>query len=101
MVLSAAPDPQAAHNPQRAESAIYGRSSGSQWQQVRDGLPEPRGMLTSVLASHETEPGVFYAANNKGVFRSVDAGTTWEALRILWPEGMHLGRARALVAVPG
>ncbi len=99
LVISAARGPQQAHNPQSAESAIYRRSGDNQWQQVRNGFPEPRGLLTSVLSSHKAEPGVFYAANNKGVFRSADAGTSWEALPIRWPQGLPLGRAHALVVV--
>jgi hypothetical protein len=67
---------------------------------VQDGFPEPRGLLIAVLATHEAEPGVFYAANNKGVFRSADAGSSWEALPIHWPQGLHIGRANALVVVP-
>ncbi len=66
---------------------------------MRAGLPEPRGLLASVLAAHEAEPGVFYAASNKGIFRSGDAGLTWEALPIAWPEGFRLGRASSLVVV--
>src|SRR5439155_10387759 len=82
IVISAARGPREAHNPQQAESAIYRRSGSSQWQQVRSGLPEQKGLLTSVLAAHEAEPGEFYVANNKGVLRSADAGSTWEALPI-------------------
>jgi photosystem II stability/assembly factor-like uncharacterized protein len=99
IVVSAAPGPQEAHNPMRAESAIYRRSGSSQWQQMRDGLPAANGLLTSVLTANEAEPGVFYAANNKGVFRSADAGVTWEAVPVRWPEGTRPGRAHALVVV--
>ena len=99
LVISAAPGPQEAHNPMNAESAIYRRSGGGQWQQVREGLPAPRGMLASVLVANEAEPGVFYAGNNKGVFRSADAGSTWKELPIPWPVGTRLGRVAALVAV--
>src|SRR5947209_19492614 len=99
IVISAAHGPQEAHNPRQAESAIYRRSGSSQWQQVRNGLPSARGLLTSVLAANEAEPGVFYAANNKGLFRSADAGSTWEELSIPWPVGTRLGRAHALVVV--
>ena len=99
LVISAAPGPQQAHNPTSAESAIYRRSGGGSWQQVREGLPPARGLLASVLAANEAEPGVFYAANNKGLFRSADAGSTWEELPIPWPADTRLGRAHALVAV--
>jgi hypothetical protein len=99
LVVSAAPGPQEAHNPRQAESAIYRRTGNGQWQQVREGLPDARGMLASVLTAHGDEPGVFYAANNNGLFRSADAGLTWEALPIRWPDGTRIGRAHALVAV--
>lgn len=100
LVISAAHGPKPAHNPQSAESALYRRSGNGPWQRVQDGFPEPRGLLTAVLATHEAEPGVFYAANNKGAFRSADAGSSWEALPIRWPQGMRIGRAHALAVVP-
>jgi photosystem II stability/assembly factor-like uncharacterized protein len=99
LMISAAPGPQQAHNPAAAESAIYRRSGGGKFQQVREGLPAARGMLASVLAANEAEPGVFYAGNNRGIFRSADAGSTWEELPIPWPTNTRLGRASALVAV--
>ena len=99
LVISAAPGPQEAHNPRSAESVIYRRSSSSKWQQVRDGLPPARGLLASVLVANEAEPGVFYAANNKGLFRSADAGSTWEELPIPWPTDTQIGRAQALIVV--
>jgi len=100
LVISAAHGPEQAHNPHGADSALYRRSSNGPWQRVQDGFPEPRGLLIAALATHEAEPGVFYAANNKGVFRSVDAGSSWEALPICWPQGLHIGRANALMIVP-
>lgn len=100
LVISAAHGPEQAHNPQSAESTLYRRSGNGPWQQVQDGFPEPHGLLITVLAAHEAEPGVFYAANNTGVFRSADAGSRWEALPIRWPQGAHIGRANALIVVP-
>jgi hypothetical protein len=99
IVISASRGPQQAHSLPYAESAIYRRSDGDQWQQVQAGLPAPRGLLASVLAADEAEPGIFYAGNNQGIFRSGDAGISWEKLAIPWPSGMQLGRANALVAV--
>jgi photosystem II stability/assembly factor-like uncharacterized protein len=90
LIVSAAHGPNQAHNPRAAESVIYRRASGSAWQRAADGLPEERGMLSSVLAANQAEPGVFYAANNRGLFRSADAGRSWEQLDVLdipWPEG--------------
>ncbi|HEX7737777.1 MAG TPA: glycosyl hydrolase [Ktedonobacteraceae bacterium] len=99
VLISAAPGPQQAHNPQSAESAIYRRARDSAWQKVQEGLPPTRGLLTSVLATNEAEPGVFYAANNQGVFRSADSGLHWETLPIPQPDNIHPGRAQALVVV--
>ena len=31
---------------------------------------------------HAGEPGVIYAANNRGLFRSDDAGRSWKALEL-------------------
>jgi photosystem II stability/assembly factor-like uncharacterized protein len=97
LVVSAAAGPQRAHNFLQADSTLYRRSGSDPWQQVRAGLPPSQGTLTSVLATQEAESGVFYAANNHGVFRSGDTGNTWESLPIPWPEGAKLGWARALV----
>lgn len=98
LVISAAPGPQEAHNPAQALSALYRRSGDAPWQLLREGLPEPRGILASVLATNKAEPHVFYAANNRGVFRSTDAGLTWEQLAITWPASFTLKRPQALIA---
>lgn len=96
LLISAAPGPQQAHSLGSAESAVYRRSGRDHWQKVSEGLPPARGMLASVLASNPTEPGVFYAGNNKGVFRSADGGLTWIRLPI---DFEPMGRTNALIAV--
>jgi photosystem II stability/assembly factor-like uncharacterized protein len=98
LVISAAHGPQQAHDPMSAESAVYRRSHNSPWQQVRTGFPEDKGLLTCVLAANSAEPGVFYAGSNKGIFRSADAGVSWEELPIHWPDNFQMGRVHALVA---
>ena len=96
-IVSAAPSPNAAHNPRAAESAIYRRTAGTDWQLCADGLPDRRGTVASVLAAHDTEPGIFYAANNVGIYRSPDAGLTWQRLDIPWPEAYHSMRTEGMV----
>lgn len=100
LVISAALGPRQAHTPDMAASAVYRRSGSQPWQQVRDGLPPEQGLQTFVLTSNDAEPGVFYAASNLGVFRSADAGISWEQLPISWQNDAHLGRAQALVVLP-
>jgi photosystem II stability/assembly factor-like uncharacterized protein len=99
LVISAAHGPQPAHNPMNAASAVYRRSHNSPWQQVQDGLPEEKGLLTFVLTANAAEPGVFYAGSNKGIFRSADAGVSWEALPMRWPDAFQIGRVHALAVV--
>ena len=99
LVISAAYGPQQAHNPMSAESAVYRRSQNSPWHQVRAGLPEEKGLLTSVLTANPAEPGVFYAGSNQGLFRSADAGVSWEALPLRWPDNFQMGRVHALVVL--
>jgi hypothetical protein len=53
---------------------------------VSEGLPEAPGSLVYDLAANEAEPGVFYAATNRGAFRSPGAGPSWEKLAIAWPK---------------
>ncbi len=99
LVISAAPGPQQAHNPGSAESAIYRRAGSGPWQQVQDGLPASKGMLASVLAANAAEPGVFYAANNHGLYRSPDAGQRWERIDIPWSEQARMQRAADLLVL--
>lgn len=100
LVISAARGPQQAHNLQTAESVIYRREHGSPWQLVTSGLPAAAGLQAPVLTTNEAEPGVFYAASNKGVFRSSDTGINWESLSMTWPGDTSPGRAQALIVVP-
>jgi photosystem II stability/assembly factor-like uncharacterized protein len=100
LVVSAAPGPQEAHTERSAESAIYRRFGRGPWQQIHEGLPPARGLLASVLTANEAEADTFYAANNKGLFRSIDRGSSWEELPIGWPGNERLGRPHALVVVP-
>src|SRR5919202_2663927 len=101
IVISAAHGPRQAHDLRTAESAIYRRTGGGQWSQVRAGLPEPSGTTRSVLAANAAEPGAIYAANNHGLFRSSNAGQSWERLDVTWPERYHRQCVQALAVVAG
>ena len=95
VIVSAASSPNQAHNPHAAESYVY-RRSGDRWHACDDGLPVGHGMLAAVLATNATEPGVFYAAANTGVFRSADAGHSWSSLPIPWPDAYRSRHVNAL-----
>lgn len=97
VVVSAAADPQRAHNPRGAESTLYRRGAGEPWQEIP--AAEPAGTLATVLAANPAEPHVFYAANNRGLFRSPDAGRSWERIALEWPDDPLQYRPAALEVV--
>ena len=86
VVVSASSGPFVAYRPKSAEAYVYRRSGPGRWEQTMKGLPEARGTTVSRFATHAGEPGVIYAANNRGLFRSEDAGRSWKLLDIPWPE---------------
>lgn len=86
MIASAAIGPIQAHTHPFAESYLVRRAAGQPWQRVTSGLPAAKDSIVYDLATNPAEPGVFYAANNKGVFRSEDAGLNWRPLAIAWPQ---------------
>lgn len=100
MVASCAVGPMEAHRIAQAESFLIRRTANGPWQRVSEGVPEAKGTLASDIAAHPHESGVFYAANNRGIFRSGDAGLTWSPLAISWPPRFlkhHLHGIRVIV----
>src|ERR1700746_3054437 len=86
MVVSATDGPGSAYWPRRAEAYVYQKTGLKRWEQAMSGLPEAKGTTAGRFATHAGEPGVIYAANNHGLFRSDDAGRSWQALDLPWPE---------------
>lgn len=100
VVVSAASGPGQAHNPTMAESTVYRRSGVEPWREIRTGLPEPKGSRVYVLTANEVEPGMFYLATHRGeMYRSPDAGLTWEQMDVVWPDGYRPQNAHALAVV--
>ncbi len=99
LVISAAPGPQEAHDLAHAFSVLYRRSGDGAWQLLQAGLPPHQGTLAPVIAVNETESHVFYLASNQGVFRSTDAGQSWESLPVAWPATLQALRPQALAVV--
>ncbi|MCS7171868.1 MAG: hypothetical protein N0A24_00360 [Armatimonadetes bacterium] len=84
VLVSAAAGPYAAHHARGGESFIYRRAGGGLWHPATRGLPHPKGTTVSTLLADPRRPGVVYAANNRGVYRSEDFGLHWERLEIPW-----------------
>ena len=100
MIVSATDGPGSAYSPRRAESYFYRKSGLKGWEQAMSGLPEAKGTTVSRFATHAGEPGVIYAANNRGVFKSDYAGRSWKALDLHWPEPGHANGVAALACLP-
>ncbi|MBA2285709.1 MAG: glycosyl hydrolase [Ktedonobacteraceae bacterium] len=100
IVASAAIGPNQAHFPAFAESFLYRRTRGTPWQMVSEGLPEPEGTGACMLASVEDMPGVFYAATGRGVYRSQDAGLSWQQLDLAIPDRFRWQRAFGFIVRP-
>jgi hypothetical protein len=101
MLMSLACGPAQAHQPPLAESFLYRRRGGGPWQKLgqQTGVFAPQGTLISELATLDAQLGVFYCANNKGVFRSADAGDTWGQLPLPWPEKYARRHVRGFAVV--
>jgi photosystem II stability/assembly factor-like uncharacterized protein len=100
VIVSAARDPWSAHGARSAESYLYQRANGRNWTVIRDGLPPAKGTTINTVIADRARAGIFYAANNQGIYRS-DGGLTWEKLTISWPERFRAQRAQALVTTIG
>ncbi len=98
VLVSGASGPYSSYRPQNAEAYLYRKTDGQPFQMAMDGLPEARGTVACRLATHPEEPGVFYAANNHGLFRSEDAGLSWGAMAVDWPAGVFERGVDALAA---
>jgi len=109
VVVSSASGPRSAHTVSTAESYVYrttdadtvdrdgGRESDVEWTLAMDGLPDPEGTVRSVLAAGSG--ATLFALNNRGLYRSDDAGERWERLDLTWTETYETQTPRGLAVV--
>jgi len=100
VIVSATDGPGSAYSPRRAESYVYRKTELKRWMQAMTGLPEAKGTTVSRFATHGREPGVLYAGNNHGLFRSDDAGRHWKVLDVAWPKPGLADGVEALACLP-
>lgn len=100
VIVSAASGPWVAYSPRRAEAYVYRKTARRSFELAMEGLPDGGGTTASRLATHPEERGVIYAANNRGLFRSADAGQSWKALEISWPQRALAHGVEALACLP-
>ena len=96
-VMSAASGAYRAHRPDSAESYCYRRTDEGPWKRVSGGLPTGEGVLRAVVDSGEA--GEFYALNSEGLFRSADAGESWDGVDLgdAWLDRFSRSPPRGLV----
>ena len=100
VIESATDGPGSAYWPRSAEAYVYGKTGLKRWEQAMSGLPDANGTTVSQFATHVGEPGVIYGANNRGLFRSDDAGQSWKGLDLPWPEPGLADGVMALACLP-
>ena len=99
VLVSSASGAGSAHRAASADSYVYRRRDGGSWERLDDrGLPTGAGVIRAVLAPGDGA-GEFYAANNRGLFRTADAGDRWERLAVEWQEAFETQTARGMVVV--
>lgn len=77
VVVSAASHAHAAYAAGRSDGRLYRREGGGRWHRVLHGWPDPPDTIAPLLMAG-VEPGVLWAADERGVHRSGDAGRRWE-----------------------
>ncbi|WP_123538671.1 WD40/YVTN/BNR-like repeat-containing protein [Halosimplex salinum] len=102
VVVSAANGPRSAHSVSTAEAYVYrttnvGRDEATEWDLAMDGLPEARGTVRSVLAA--AGGPTLFALNNRGLYRSTDAGASWGRIDIEWSDDYESQTPRSLAVV--
>jgi len=97
VVVSAASGARDAHSPP-AESYLYRKAGDEPWERVSAGIPTGERVLRAVL-QRGTAAGELWALNDRGLYRSTDAGRSWSAVGVDWPERFVGRTARGLAVV--
>lgn len=77
VVVSAASRAHSAYQAGMSDGRLYRRTGDGAWDRVTDGWPETPQTIAPLLSAG-AEPGELWAADERGVHRSTDAGRSWE-----------------------
>lgn len=100
VLLSNASGARTAHSHGTADSHVYRKRDEEAWEHLGGrGLPTGEGVIRAELVPGATA-GEFYACNNRGLFRTTDAGDSWTRLDVGWPDEFETQTARGLAVVP-
>jgi photosystem II stability/assembly factor-like uncharacterized protein len=89
VVVSAASGPRSAYVAGRSDGRLYRRVGQERWERVRSGWPEPPGTIAPLLCAG-AGAGELWAADERGVHRSDDGGTSWRRLVGYATSPLHL-----------
>ena len=89
VVVSASSGPHTAYVAGRSDGRLYRRRTGERWERVRDGWPEPPSTIAPLLCAGAT-PGEMWAADERGVHRSDDSGSSWRRVAGYATSPQHL-----------
>lgn len=76
VLVSASSGPHSAYLAGRSDGRLYRRVEGGAWERVRDGWPETASTIAPLLCAGATA-GELWAADERGVHRSIDGGMGW------------------------
>jgi photosystem II stability/assembly factor-like uncharacterized protein len=99
VVVSAASHPHSAYGAGRSDGRLYRRVGRGRWERIRNGWPDPPDTIAPLLIAGRTA-GELWAADERGIHRSDDGGSTWQQIAAFPTTPSHL-RALARSASPG
>lgn len=76
IVVSAASHAHAAYMAGASDGRLYRRAGGDRWERVMDGWPDPPDTIAPLLCAG-AEAGELWAADERGIHRSGDGGSSW------------------------
>lgn len=77
VVVSASSGAHSAYAAGRSDGRLYRRAGEEPWERITDGWPEKPQTIAPLLTAGR-EAGELWAADERGVHRSVDGGKSWE-----------------------
>jgi photosystem II stability/assembly factor-like uncharacterized protein len=96
VLVSASTGPRTAYAAGYGDGRVYRRAGRGAWVRVTAGWPDPPTTIAPLLAAGR-EAGEFWAADERGLHRSGDGGTSWRQVATFDPVPAHL---RGLAVLP-
>lgn len=89
VVVSASTRAKSAYMAGHADGRLYRKEGSGRWERVRSGWPDPPDTIAPLLAAGQ-ESGELWAADERGIHSSADAGRSWERVAAFLREPSNL-----------